>query len=98
MPEKKSVIISGVGPTLALYSELVKHYEVLVYDQAAAQHIVAQTGGSIGCPVNGAEPAMHDWVRNQAALLTTNITNNTNGAFNIDGIEHVALSEPWLYD
>jgi len=98
--QKRVVIISGAGPTYHLYSGLSDEYDVAVYDHGLAQRLSVEHGGvGVICPLGGAQPAMFDRARNDAALLATNIARKTRNGFELDGTTPPpALADPtgWL--
>uniref|UniRef100_A0A6M3KZ81 Uncharacterized protein n=1 Tax=viral metagenome TaxID=1070528 RepID=A0A6M3KZ81_9ZZZZ len=90
--------MTGFGPTKAIYEGLSEHYDVAVLDQAPAQELFARTGSPVACVLNAVEPPMHEWVRNKAAVISSQIFPLMNRGFSVDGVQADGLSEPtnWL--
>ena len=93
------VIVSGIGPTAQLYSELDKTFDVAVFDQQAAQQIAGIIGKGVMCPRLGAGTPLVDRARNDSALIIGEIVNELPHLhYSLDGKEPAALADmsTWL--
>lgn len=97
----KTIIISGVGPTRAIFAPLKEHYDVAVYDQANAHHLAMAHGNiDVKCPMNGAQQKLFDNARNDATLAAAEVVKVAHEglAFSMNGKTPQALSDArrWL--
>jgi len=84
--QKRTLLITGLGPTYHLYADLLKSFDVAVYDHAAAQKLSVDHGGvGVICPLGGAQPALFDRARNDAALFTAGIVMQMGNGFALNG-------------
>ena len=93
------VVISGIGPTAQMYSELDKTFDVAVFDQQAAQQIAGIVGKGVLCPRMGAGAPLVDRARNDSALIIGEIVNELPHLhYSLDGKEPKILSDmsTWL--
>lgn len=96
----KTIIITGVGPTRTLFAELDKIYDVAVYDQGHAQQLAHAHGGrDVKCPMNGAQQALFEKARNDAAIMTADVVKVAKQglSFSLNGNKPQSLKvESWL--
>jgi len=96
----KTIIITGVGPTRTIYAELMKHYDVAVYDHGQASQLAMQHGNiEVKCPIAGAQQMLFDNARNDATLAAAEvvgaINNETSFSDNGSSAQHIK-AKTWL--
>lgn len=84
---KKTIVISGVGPTFALYEGLNKHYQVAVLNKQAAERKSGELSTEVLCPLGGATSLLVDKSRNDAATLAASTVNALPSLASVDGAE-----------